>query len=219
MTTSRASNYHGDWSDYHFACLCQIRSVTRPPPPNSNAHMQSHAYTHTHTQMHKTPRDAECIMKKTRQDTSICSRSLLLSLLLADAYTHTHTHTHTHSQTHTHMHKHRGNPSPSFRPPQQPWHAVERGRRPHLENRRGLLLCLDGGLTPKFSQNSTSLLFSSTLSHIIVRCLGGFCCKQSWRVLCYIERHNILAAAPVLIRLVMHDIFVLFFQHFLHLWH
>lgn len=55
-------------------------------------------------------------------------------------------------QTHPHMHAHtcthRGNPSPAFRPSLQPWHAVEGGRRPHLENRRGLLLCFDGELTP-----------------------------------------------------------------------
>ena len=146
--------------------------------PNLRAHTCARAqYPRTRTRARvdaQTPRDVGCIMKKTCKDTSICSRSPLLSPLLADKHSHIHTyvHTHTYKYTDKHTHTHRGNPSPSFRPPQQPWHAVERGRRPHLENRRGLLLCFDGELTPKFCQNSTSPFFFSLPYHSAL--LRGF---------------------------------------------
>lgn len=120
-------------------------------------------------------------------------------------------------QTHPHMHAHtcthRGNPSPAFRPSLQPWHAVEEGRRPHLENRRGLLLCFDGELTPgvacSFSakarmkeEQKVSHTLQYTLAKIPLLCFfsfpyhgellrGGLCCKQCWGVWCYIGWRNI----------------------------
>lgn len=57
---------------------------------------------------------------------SLCSEPLLYILL------------------HTHVHKHKGHLSPWSRPPQQPWYASKKGRRPHLVNRRRLLLSVSG---------------------------------------------------------------------------
>lgn len=61
---------------------------------------------------------------------SSCGASLLYILL--------------HTHRNTHVHKHKGHPSPGSRPPQQPWYARKKGRRPHLANRRRLLLSVSG---------------------------------------------------------------------------
>lgn len=82
MTTSRAPNYYGDWSDYHFACLCQMLSVTQPTPPKLETHICTP--THSHTQ--------RC--RPHNENTTICSRSLFFLFFLADTPTHACTHLH-----------------------------------------------------------------------------------------------------------------------------
>lgn len=157
-------------------------SVTQPIPPPQKKNLK-HIYAHPHTQ---TLRDAGRIMKIQPYAADLSSS------FFSSWQTHPHMHAHTCT--------HRGNPSPAFRPSLQPWHAVEEGRRPHLENRRGLLLCFDGELTPgvacSFSakarmkeEQKVSHTLQYTLAKIPLLCFfsfpyhgellrGGLCCKQ-----------------------------------------
>lgn len=173
---------------------CSLSHSLSPPPPLKNL---KHIYAHPHTQ---TLRDAGRIMKIQPYAADLSSS------FFSSWQTHPHMHAHTCT--------HRGNPSPAFRPSLQPWHAVEGGRRPHLENRRGLLLCFDGELTPgvacSFSakarmkeEQKVSHTLQYTLAKIPLLCFfsfpyhgellrgGGLCCKQCWGVWCYIGWRNI----------------------------
>lgn len=152
-----------------------MRSVTRPPPPTSIAHACARTRLYPRTRgCTNTPR---CGMHNEKDMQRYIHMQQISPSFPSPgrqtlAYTHIRARVYAQIHRHTLTHIHRGNPSPSFRPPQQPWHAVERGRRPHLENRRGLLLCFDGELTPKFCQNSTSPFFFSPPYHSAL--LRGF---------------------------------------------